>query len=76
MTPFSHAIHQIADVVGRLFNRFAALIVGFILTMVGLGMTASIVMLPVGVILGLLGVAIFLVGLFPPADGARPQGDR
>jgi hypothetical protein len=76
MTPLSSAVRHTADIVGRVFHRLAALIVGFVLMVAGVGMTASIVMLPAGVVLGLLGVLIFLGGLFAPADRATPQGDR
>lgn len=59
-----------------MFNRMAALIAGSILMVLGLAMTATIVMLPVGVVLGLLGVALFLGGLFAPAFGDRQPGNR
>ena len=42
----------------------------------GLGMTATIVMLPAGVVLGLLGVAIFVGGIFAPDSGTHPLGDQ
>lgn len=76
MTRLSRSIHQIADIVGRRFRRTAALIIGFILMVLGLGMTATIVMLPVGVVLGLLGVAIFVGGVFAPNDQPERRGDR
>jgi len=33
---------------------------------IGLGMTVTVVMLPAGVVLGLLGLAAFVAGLFAP----------
>jgi len=36
------------------------------MTMVGLAMTVTIVMLPLGVTIGLAGVAILLCGIFAP----------
>ena len=44
------------------------MIIGVILMVVGLGMTATVVMLPVGIVLLLLGVAIFVGGIFAPDD--------
>jgi hypothetical protein len=38
------------------------------MTMVGLAMTATIVMLPLGVAIGLLGIATFLCGVFAPPN--------
>jgi len=52
--------------IGRSLPRLALVIIGFVLMVVGLAMTASIVMLPAGVVLGLLGVATFLTGIFAP----------
>lgn len=46
--------------------RVAAVIVGFALAMVGLAMTATIVMWPLGVLFGLGGVALTLTGIFIP----------
>lgn len=42
------------------------MIIGFIMMMAGLGMMASIVLLPAGVVSLLLGLAIFVGGLFAP----------
>jgi hypothetical protein len=75
MTLLSRSVRRVADVVGRVFGRLTAMIIGCILTVVGLAMTATIVMLPVGIVLGLLGVAIFVGGLFAPdARTDRPAG--
>ena len=74
MTRLSRFVRQLADIVGRVFSRLAAMTIGFILMVAGLGMTATIVMLPVGVVLGLLGVVIFVAGLFAPGEQtARPR---
>ena len=42
----------------------AAVVVGFVMMVVGLGLGVTMVMLPVGIVVGLLGVAIFVAGLF------------
>jgi len=39
-------------------------IIGFVLMVVGLGMGVTMVMLPVGLVVGLLGLAMFIGGLF------------
>jgi hypothetical protein len=52
-------------------GHVAALIIGFVMMVVGLGLGVTMVMLPVGVVVGLLGVAIFVAGLFAHID---PKG--
>ena len=42
----------------------AAVIVGFVMMIVGLAMGVTMVLLPVGLVVGLMGVAIFVAGLF------------
>ena len=42
----------------------AAVFVGFVMMVVGLAMGVTMVMLPLGVVIGLVGVAIFVGGLF------------
>jgi len=75
MTEISRSLRQVANTVSRVFGRLATLIIGFIMMVVGLAMTATIVMLPVGVVLGLLGVAVFVAGTFaaPQAEGLRDR---
>ena len=50
--------------------RTALVLLGSIMTMAGLAMTAMIVMLPMGVILGLAGLAIILCGACAPASSS------
>ena len=42
----------------------AALAIGFVMMVVGLGLGVTMIMLPVGLVVGLLGFAIFVGGLF------------
>lgn len=42
----------------------AAVAVGFVMMVVGLGLGVTLVMLPVGIVVGTLGMAIFVAGLF------------
>ena len=76
MTIRSRPVRQVADIVGLVFNRLAAVIIGFIMMVVGLAMTATIVMLPVGVVLGLLGVVILVGGIFAPERRTERLRDR
>jgi hypothetical protein len=46
------------------FAHIAAVIVGFIMMIVGLAMGVTLVMLPFGLVIGLAGAAIFIGGLF------------
>ena len=45
-------------------------IVGFVLMVLGLGLGVTMVMLPVGIVIGLLGFAMFVGGLFVHMDQA------
>ncbi len=62
----SHTLSHIAVRVAAPLGRLVTIIAGFVITMVGLAMIATIVMLPLGVTLGLLGIAIVLCGVFAP----------
>jgi hypothetical protein len=57
-----------ASVVGHVF----AIVAGLVLMIVGLAMGVSIVLLPFGVPLGLLGVFVFLWGCFGRAEKTPP----
>jgi hypothetical protein len=48
------------DVLGHI----AAIVVGFVMMIVGLGLGVTLVMLPFGVVIGLLGAALFVGGIF------------
>jgi hypothetical protein len=71
MTLRSRVVRPVAETVGRVFSRLAAIVIGFVLMATGVGLTVTIVMLPAGIVLGLLGVAIFVGGLFA-RDGSHP----
>ncbi len=47
------------------------MIIGFIGMVVGVGMMITIVILPAGVVVALLGVAIFVAGIFAPEFSGR-----
>ena len=45
-------------------GHVAAIIVGSVMMVVGLGLGVTMIMLPVGIVIGLIGLAVFLGGLF------------
>lgn len=47
-----------------LLGHTAAVVIGFLMMVVGLGLGVTIIMLPVGIVIGLIGVAVFVGGLF------------
>jgi hypothetical protein len=49
-------------------GHVAAVIIGFVMMVVGLGLGVTMIMLPVGIVIGLLGVAVFIGGLFARFD--------
>ena len=57
---------KIENALARTLGRATTMMIGFAMTIVGLGMTATIVLLPLGIVTGLLGVAVFLGGTFAP----------
>ena len=61
-------INQVADFLDRLLGRTAWLVLGVFLMLVGLGMMASIVLLPGGVAIGVLGALLIAIGLRPRKD--------
>jgi hypothetical protein len=46
------------------FVHVLAIVVGFIMMVLGLGLGVTMIMLPVGVVVGLAGAALFVAGLF------------
>jgi Flp pilus assembly protein TadB len=66
MKPVSQTIRR---AVGWLLSHAAAVFIGSVMIAVGLGMLATVVMLPVGVITLLLGVLVVIWGLFARDEG-------
>jgi hypothetical protein len=56
--------HPWVKAVESVLGHVAAVIVGFVLMIVGLALGVTMIMLPVGIGVGLLGVALFVGGLF------------
>ncbi len=66
MTTLSDRLDRLGSFLARTLGRTTTIVIGFAMTILGLGMTATIVLLPIGVVTGLLGVAVFLAGTFAP----------
>ncbi len=66
----SHTIaaHRVLAFAVGFFEHVAAIVVGLVLMILGLGLGVTMVMLPVGITIGLLGVAILVGGLFARVD--------
>jgi hypothetical protein len=52
------------EVVESVLGHVLAVVVGFVMMVVGLALGVTMIMLPVGVAIGLTGAAIFVGGLF------------
>jgi hypothetical protein len=52
------------EFIESVLGHAAALVIGFVLMVIGLGLGVTMIMLPVGLVVGLMGVAIFVGGFF------------
>lgn len=50
-------------------GHIGAVILGFVMMVVGLGLGVTMIMLPVGIVVGLIGAAIVVGGLFARISG-------
>ena len=55
--PWLHATENVLE-------HTALVILGFVMMVAGLGLGVTMIMLPVGLVIGLAGVALFVSGLF------------
>jgi hypothetical protein len=62
--PHAVSIKRVVGQIGTFFEHAAVVVVGLILMVVGLGMGVTMIMLPVGVVVGLIGVLMVIGGLF------------
>ena len=67
MTHVSSA-HPVLSGIARFLEHAVAIVVGLVMMIVGLGLGVTMIMLPVGLVVGLLGVAMVLVGAFVHFD--------
>lgn len=64
MTALTPSTRHLAGLVGGFCGRVAAIVTGFVLMVVGLALGVTMVMLPVGVVVGMTGFALVAGGLF------------
>lgn len=60
----------------RILEHVAAVCLGFVLMVVGLGLGVTMIMLPVGLPVGLLGVLLFVWGLVGHLDQDQKNQSR
>jgi hypothetical protein len=60
-------VNVLRGVVG-FFEHALVVFIGFVLMVIGLGLGVTMIMLPVGVVIGLIGLAMFVGGLFVRLD--------
>ena len=58
------AVRRLCGEVTALLEHFAVVVLGFVLMIIGLGLGVTMIMLPVGIVLGLVGAGLFVAGLF------------
>ena len=63
---------QWVKTIESLFGHAAAIVAGFAMMVIGLGLGVTIIMLPAGVVIGLLGVLVLVGGLFGRINEQRP----
>jgi hypothetical protein len=61
-------VRRLVGEVTALLEHFAVVVLGFVLMVVGLGLGVTMIMLPVGVVIGLAGAGLFVAGLFGHLD--------
>jgi hypothetical protein len=65
-TRFAHRITMSHIITRRrilgVFEHVFAIVVGFVLMILGLGLSVTMIMLPVGLVVGLAGLAMFIAG--------------
>ena len=65
MEQMTHVVQHLAGFFDRVLGRTASLIIGVFLMLLGLGMMASVVLLPAGIALGILGALVIAIGARP-----------
>lgn len=62
------ALRNLFGGIARVLEHAAFVIVGFVLMVLGLGLGVTMIMLPVGLVIGLIGVAMVVAGVFVRLD--------
>jgi len=71
MTVNRVAARHATEIAGRVLGHVAVTVLGFIFMIVGLAMGVTMVLLPVGVVVGSVGVLMFVWGLFGHLANSR-----
>jgi hypothetical protein len=58
------SVHDVFSSFGRFLEHAAVVVVGVIMMVVGLGLGVTMIMLPVGLTIGLLGFGLVVSGVF------------
>jgi hypothetical protein len=61
-------VRRLFGEVTAFLEHSAIVVLGFVLMVVGLGLGVTMIMLPVGIVLGLAGAGLFVAGLFGHLD--------
>ena len=67
-TPTAGGGRRLLEKAELVLGHVAAVVIGFVLMVVGLGLGVTMIMLPVGLVVGLLGVGVFVWGLLGHLD--------
>ncbi len=59
------------ETVERILGHVAAVVLGFVLMVIGLGLGVTMIMLPVGLVIGLVGLLAFVWGLVGHLESDR-----
>lgn len=73
--------HHVLETSERVAGHLLAIVVGFALMVLGVGLGVTIVLLPAGLLIGLAGLFLFLWGFFvaapaPKSEAGRPSDPR
>ena len=58
------SLKHLLTMTGHFLGHVAAVVLGFVLIIVGMAMGVTMVLLPAGIVIGLLGVALVVGGVF------------
>jgi hypothetical protein len=73
MTDQHASSQQLVTSTERFLLHATAVVVGFVLMIAGLSMGVTLVLLPIGVPVGLVGIVLFMWGLFQVAPRQSPE---
>jgi hypothetical protein len=62
------SVRRLLGEASAFLEHFVVVVLGFVLMVVGLGLGVTMIMLPVGIVLGLTGAGLFVAGIFGHLD--------